>query len=206
MKPLALAAVGSALTTTVAAWALRATDPATAVAAVAAVAIVVAWLARFHDTADTSGLALAGPTQLTTLILVGRAPASGSLPVVAAQVVGAVAAGALVGVLDLPGGSLVWDQPGLLAGGVLAGIVGMLAAWCTLATDGGNPAWQGAGPVVSGALLGVGLAAAAQPAAVLGLATAGLVNWSVALVVAAGALAGAVLGAFLVSWVSPHDT
>ena len=114
VKPLALAAVASALTTAVAAWALRATDATTAVAAVAAVAVATAWLARFHDGPTGSGVALAGPVQLTALALVGRASAAGALPVVAAQVVGAVAAGAAVTALDLPGGRLVWDDPTLL--------------------------------------------------------------------------------------------
>jgi hypothetical protein len=205
VKPLGLAAVASALTTAVAAWALRATDPAAAVAAVAAIAVLVGWLTRFHDTATTSGLALSGPSQLASLALVGRASAGTALPVVAAQVVGAVAAGAAVGALDLPGGALVWDQPELLAAGVLGVVVGLVTAWATLAADVGTPAWQGAGPVVAGGLLGVGLAAAAQPAAVLGLATAGLLTWPVALAVVAGVLVGTVVGTFVVSWLSPHD-
>ncbi|MCX6408026.1 MAG: hypothetical protein NTV28_14005 [Propionibacteriales bacterium] len=204
MKPLALAAVASALTTAVAAWALRATDATTAVAVVAAVAVATAWLARFHDGTDGSGVALTGPAQLGTLTLVGRASAAGALPVVAAQVVGAVAAGAAVAAVDLPGGTLVWDEPTLLAGGVLAAVVGLLTAWATLAGDAGSPAWQAVGPVAAGGLLGVGLAAAAQPAAVLGLATAGVVAWPLALVVAAATLVGALLGTFVVSWVSPH--
>jgi hypothetical protein len=204
VKPLALAAVASALTTAVAAWALRATDATTAVAAVAAVAVATAWLARFHDGPTGSGVALAGPVQLTALALVGRASAAGALPVVAAQVVGAVAAGAAVTALDLPGGRLVWDDPTLLAGGVLAAVVGLLTGWATLAGDPASPAWQVVGPVSAGGLLGVGLAAAAQPAAVLGLATAGVVTWPLALVVAVGALLGGLLGTFVVSWVSPH--
>lgn len=204
MKPLALAAVASALTTSVAAWSLRATDPTTAVAAVAVVAVAVGWLARFHDTAEASGLALAGPVQLTSLTLVGRASAAGALPVVAAQVVGAVAAGAGVTALGLPGGSLVWDEPTLLAAGVLSVLVGVLVAWTTLAADTAGPAWLALGPVPAAGLLGVGLAAAAQPAAVLGLATAGVVAWPVAVAVSVGALVGAVVGTFVVSWVSPH--
>lgn len=205
MKPLAVAAVTAALTTAVAAWALRATDPATAVAAVAVVAVASAWLARFHDTASTPGLGLTGPTPLVALALVGRSPVATALPVVAAQVVGAVAAGAAVGALDLPGGALVWDQPTLLTAGVLSVLVGLVGAWATLAADAGPVAWTAATPVTAGALLGVGLAAAAHPAAVLGLAVAGALDWPVALVSAVAVLAGAAIGTFVVSWVSPHD-
>lgn len=204
MKPLAVAAVTSALTTAVAAWSLRATDPATAVAAVALVAVAAAWLASFHDTAATSGLALTGPAQLTSLTLVGRAPVGMLLPTSAAHVVGAVVAGAAVTSLDLPGGALVWDEPGLVAGGILGLVVGIVAAWATLAADAGTVAWAAAGPVTSGALLGVGLAAATHPAALLGLAVAGVMAWPVALTVAAAVLVGAALGTFVVSWVSPH--
>lgn len=205
MKPLALAAVTSGLTTAVAAWALRATDPATAVAAVAAVAVAAAWLARFHDTGSTSGLALTGPLPLASLALVGRAPVASALPVVASQVVGAVAAGAAVAALDLPGGSLVWDEPTLLAGAALGVVVGLVGAWATLAADTGAVAWAAAAPVTAGALLGVGLAAAAHPAALVGLAVAGVVGWPAALTTAAAVLVGAVLGTFVVSWVSPHE-
>lgn len=204
VKPLAVAAVTSALTTAVAAWALRATDPATAVGAVAVVAVAAAWLAGFHDTSETSGLALTGPAQLVSLTLVGRAAVGGALPTLAAQVVGAVAAGTAVTALDLPGGSLVWDEPGLVAGGVLGLVAGIVLAWTTLAADTGAVAWAAAGPVTSGAVLGVGLAAAAHPGALLGLAVAGVVAWPVALVVAAAVLVGTALGTFVVSWVSPH--
>ncbi len=205
VKPLAVAALTSFATTAVAAWALRATDPATAVAAVVAVTLASAWLCGFHDTRETSGLALAGPSQLLTLSLVGRASVATALPVVAAQVVGAVLAGAAVTALDLPGGTLVWDEPGRVAGGVLGLLVGVLTAWATLAADSSSPAWTASGPAASGALLGVGLAAASHPAALVGLGVAGVLAWPVALVVAAGVLAGALTGTFLVSWVSPHE-
>lgn len=205
MKPLAVAAVTAALTTAVAAWGLRATDPATAVAAVAVVFVASAWLARFHDTASGSGLGLTGPAPLVALALVGRSPVATALPVVAAQVVGAVAVGAAVGALDLPGGALVWDQPTLLTAGVLGVLVGLVGAWSTLAADAGPVAWAAATPVTAGALLGVGLAAAAHPAAVVGLAVAGALDWPVALVSAVAVLAGAAIGTFVVSWVSPHD-
>jgi hypothetical protein len=205
VKPLAVAAVTSFVTTAVAAWSLRATDPTTAVAAVAVVVLASAWLCGFHDTRDTAGLALAGPSQLLTLSLVGRASTATALPVLAAQVVGAVAAGAGVTALDLPGGTLVWDEPGLVAGGVLGLLVGVVTAWATLAADTSSPAWTASGPAASGALLGVGLAAASQPAALVGLGVAGVAGWSVVLVVAAGVLVGALVGTFVVSWVSPHD-
>lgn len=205
MKRLLAAAITSALTTLVAAWALRATDPTTAVAAVAAVTVLVAWLLAFHSTDRASGLELSGPAALLSLVLVGRGSAATALPTVAAQVVGAVAAGAAVLALDLPGGTLVWDEPDRLAAACLGVAVGLVVAWTTLAADATGPVWTAAGPTVAGALLGVGLAVAAQPAALVGLAVAGLVGWTAALLAAAGVLVGAAIGTFVVSWVSPHE-
>lgn len=205
MKPLAAAALGSAVTTLVAAWSLRATDTSTAVLALAATTAAVAWLASFHGTRESSGLALAGPTHLVSLTLVGRFPAGGALPVLAAQVVGAVAAGAAVLAADLPGGTLIWDAPGLLAAAVLGLLVGVVVAWTVLAGDASAPWWSAATVPTSAALLGVGLASAAQPAALVGLAVAGVLGWSVALVTAGTVLVGTALGTFLVSWVSPHE-
>lgn len=205
MKPLAAAGVGSAVTTLVAAWSLRAADTSTAVLALAATTAVVAWLTSFHGTRDASGLALAGSAHLVGLTLVGRFTAGGALPVLAAQVVGAVAAGGAVLAADLSGGALIWDEPALVPAAVLGLLVGVVTAWTVLAADAAAPWWSAATVPVSAALLGVGLAAAAQPAALLGLAVAGVVGWSVALVVAAAVLVGTALGTFVVSWVSPHE-
>lgn len=205
MKPLAAAAVSSVLVTGVAAWSLRATDPALAVAAVATALVLTAWVAGFHgaEGAD-SGLGIIGPAHLASLTLVGRSSVASALPLIAAQVVGAVVAGGLVLLVGTDGGSLLWDEPSLLFCGVVGTLIGLMVAWSALAADAGSPGWTAAGPIGAGALLGVGLASAAHPAALIGVAVAGVVTWPVALVTAAAVSLGAVVGTFVVSWVTPH--
>ena len=92
---------------------------------------------------------------------------------------------AALGLDDRLGGRSCWrSRPGL-TGVVVA--VGRLAAWVVLAIDGGEHAALAAvPPVLAGASLGVGLAVGLNPAAVMGLATAGLLSWTTA-GIAAGA-------------------
>ena len=93
MRPLSVALVLAAVTTFVAALALRAPDATIAVLAVGAIAVVITWLAGLHSTEEESGLALTSPAAALALALVGRANRAAVLPLIAAQVVGAVIGG-----------------------------------------------------------------------------------------------------------------
>lgn len=206
-RHLTVAGLMSALTTFVAALALRAADATLAVAAVAAVTVLLCWYAQLHSSDEQSSLGLAGPAAVVTLAVVGRRPWSTVLPVVAAQVVGAVLAGlGALGLEDRLGDTLVFGTPGLVLAGVGAAAVGLIGAWTTLAVDAGAPEATTAVPViVAGAALPLGLLVAFQPAAVIGLATAGIVPWDVALVAGASVLAASVVGAFAVSLLVPAE-
>jgi glycerol uptake facilitator-like aquaporin len=207
MRTLAAAAIFSAVTTFSSALALRAPDATVAVAAVALVTALVTWLAALHSTDQTSGLALANPASAVTLAAVRRSPAPDLLPLVAAQVVGAVAAGfAALGLDSQLGGALTWVDPSPVAVGVGIGFLGLLASWTTLAIDGGEHAmWSGLGPVASAAALGVGLAAGLNPAVVVGLATAGILGWMTAGIAAGAGLAAAFVGAYVIGILTPAD-
>ena len=75
-----------------------------------------------------------------------------------------------------------------------------------LAVDGGeSPAWTVLAPLTSGAALGVGLAAALNPAVVLGLATAGIVSWTTDGIAAGVGLVDAVAGAYIIDVMTPAD-
>jgi glycerol uptake facilitator-like aquaporin len=206
-RSLSIAALLSALTTLVAAMALRAADATLAVAAVAAVAVLFTWYAQLHSTAEQSSVGLSNPAATVALAVVGRRPWATVLPAVAAHVVGAVAGGLLALVLDDQlGDTLVFTDPGLALTAVAAVLVGVLGAWTTLSIDGGGPEALAAVPtVVGGAILPLGLLTVFHPAAVIGLATAGLVPWDVALVAAGAALVGAAVGAFTASVLVPVD-
>ena len=142
-----------------------------------------------------------------TLVAVRRHPGSTVLPLIAAQVVGAVLGGlAAVGVAGSLTGSLTWADPKPLATGVVVLFLGLLSAWVTLAVDGGeSTAWAAVPPLASAAALGVGLAAALNPAVVIGLATAGIVSWITAGIAAVAGLVAAFAGAYLVGLVTPRE-
>jgi hypothetical protein len=207
MRTLAAAAIFSAVTTFSSALALRAPDATVAVAAIALVTAFVTWLAALHSTEQTSGLALASPASAVTLAAVRRSPASSLLPLLAAQAVGAVAAGFAALALDSQlGGALTWTDPSPVAVGVGVGFLGLLASWTVLAIDGGeHAAWSGLGPVASAAALGVGFAAALNPAVVVGLATAGIIGWIAAGIAAVGGLVAAFVGAYVIGIITPAD-
>ena len=207
MRTLAAAAVLSAVTTFSSALALRAPDATVAVATVALVTAFVTWLAALHTTEETSGLALASPAAAVTLAAVRRTPASALLPLLAAQIVGAVVAGfAALGLEGHLGGALTWTDPSPVAVGVSVGFLGLLVAWTVLAIDGGETAaWGGLGPVASASALGLGLAAALNPAVVIGIATAGIVGWLVAGIAAGVGLVAAFVGAYAIGVLTPSD-
>lgn len=207
MRSLSAAAILSALTTFVAALALRAPDATLAVIAVAAFVVLTTWIASLHTTDRESGLALLSPAAAVTLVLVGRRSTGLLLPLVAAQVVGAVGGGfAALGLEDELAGTLVWDDPSRIAAGIVVGVLSLIASWVLLALDSGETAgWSALPPVLAGATLGVGLAVALNPAAVLGLATAGLVSWSIAGIAAVAGLVGAAVGAYAMALVTPPE-
>jgi hypothetical protein len=197
----------SAVLTLVAAMALRAADATLAVAAVAAVAVLFAWYAQLHTTDDQSSGGLVNPAAVLTLAVVGRRPWATALPVVAAHVVGAVVGGlAALGLDDRLGDTLVFADPGLVLAGTGAAVVGLVGAWAVLAIDaGGHEAMSAVPAILGGAVLPLGLLAVFHPAAVIGLATAGLVPWDVALVAAGSTLIASVVGAYVVSLLVPAE-
>ena len=207
MRLLSMGALLSALLTLVAALALRAADATLAVAAVAAVAVLFTWYAQLHSTDERSTLGLANPAAVLTLAVVGRRPWATILPALAAHTVGAVLGGlAALGLDDRLGDTLVFTQPGLVVAAVGAAVVGLIGAWTTLSIDGGGPeALSGIPAIVGGAVLPLGLLTVFQPAAVIGLATADLVPWDVALVAAGTTLVASIVGAYAVSVLVPHE-
>jgi hypothetical protein len=207
MRTLTTAVILGAVSTFCSAVALRAPDAAVAVAAVALVTTVATWVASLHTTDEASGLVLANPASVVTLTAVRRFGAGSALPVVAAQVVGAVAGG--FGALALDGrlgGTLVWTDASPVATGVVVLVIGIIAAWLTLAIDGGeHVGWSAVGPVLSGAALGLGLAAALNPAVVIGLAVAGVVGWTTAGIAAGAGMVAAAVGAYAIGLVTPAE-
>nr|MCW2727916.1 hypothetical protein [Aeromicrobium sp.] len=197
----------SALLTFVAAMALRASDATLAVAAVAAVAVLFAWYAQLHRTEERSSAGMVNPAAALTLAVVGRRPWSTLLPVIAAHVVGAVVGGlGALGLEDQLGDTLVFADPGLVLAGTGAAVVGLLGAWVTLAIDADGPEATAAVPaIIGGAVLPLGLVAVFHPAATIGLATAGLLPWDVALVAGASTLLASVVGAYAVSFLVPAE-
>ncbi len=207
MRSLTVAALLAAITTFVAALALRAPDATLAVLAVAAVTVLTTWVATLHTTEEESGLALTSPAAAVTMTLVGRRSPTFLLPLIAAQVLGAVLGGlAALGLDDRLGGSLVWSEPTRVVTGIVIAVLAILAAWVLLAIDGGeHAAWAAVPPVLAGASLGVGLAVALNPAAVLGLATAGLVPWTIAGIAAGTGLVASAVGAYAITLVTPPE-
>ena len=207
MRLLSMAALLSALITLVSALALRAADAILAVAAVAAVAVLFTWYAQLHSTDDRSTLGLANPASVLVLAVVGRRPWATILPALAAHAVGAVLGGlAALALDDRLGDTLVFTQPGLVVAAVGAAVVGVIGAWTTLSIDGGGPDALAAVPaVVGGAVLPLGLLVVFHPAAVIGLATAGLVPWDVALVAAGTTVVASMAGAYAVAALVPQE-
>lgn len=207
MRTLSAAAIFGAVTTFLSALALRAPDATVAVAATAAVVAFVTWLAALHSTEETSGLALSNPAVALTLLAVRRTPASTLLPLIAAQVVGSVVGGfAILGLDNQLGGSLNWPAPSPIAVGVSVAVIGIVSAWVTLAVDGGESAWWAAvGPVLTAAALGIGFAAALNPAVLVGLATAGVVGWTSTAIAAVVGLLAAFVGAYAIGVVTPRE-
>lgn len=207
MRPLVTTAVLHLVGTFVAALALGASEAMLTAAAVAGTFALLLWFASLHSTESESGLPLAGATAAVGLALTGRSPAGTLLPLIAAQVVGSVAAGGLVLALGRVNDSatLVWDTPGLTTTAAAGVLVGLLASWTVLAVDGGAPAaWWAAPTLLAGAVLNVALAAAVAPAALVGLATAGLLGWTTALMAAGATLVGAAAGVYVVALVTPR--
>jgi hypothetical protein len=207
MRSLTVAALLAAITTFVAALALRAPDATLAVLAVAAVSVLTTWMATLHTTEEESGIALTSPAAAVTLTLVGRRSPTFLLPLIAAQVLGAVLGGlAALGLDGRLGGSLVWSEPTRVVTGIVVAVLAVLAAWVLLAIDGGeHAAWAAMPPMLAGASLGVGLAVALNPAAVLGLATAGLVSWTIAGIAAGAGLVASAVGAYAITLVTPPE-
>lgn len=207
MRTLSAAAIFSAVITFSSALALRAPDATVAVAAIAVVTAFVTWVAALHSSAEASGLALTSPAAAATLVAVRRTSGSALLPLLAAQIIGSVAAGfAALGLDKTLGGSLTWTDPSPVAVGVGIAFSGVLLSWAVLAIDGGEtPAWAALGPIASGAALGVGLAAALNPAVAIGLATAGIIGWATAGIAAGTGLVAAFLGAYAIDLVTPTE-
>lgn len=207
VRSLSAAALLTALTTFVAAMALRATDATLAVAAVAALAVLFTWYANLDSTAEHSSLGLVNPAASIALAIVGRQPWTAVLPGVAAHLIGAVVGGLLALALDdRLGDTLVFAEPSLVLAGTGAAVVGVIVAWVTLSIDGGGSESLAVVPViVGGAIVPLGLITVFHPAAVVGLATAGLVPWDAALVAAAVTLVATVVGAYAVSLLVPAE-
>jgi hypothetical protein len=191
---LAVAVLMSATLTLVTAMALRAADATLAVVAVAALVVLLTWYAQLHSTDEHAAAGLVSPASAVALAVV-------------AHVVGGVVGGLAALVLDdRLGETLVFAEPGLALAGIGAAVVGVVGAWTTLAVDGRGPEALSAVPVaVGGAVLPIGLLAVFQPAVVVGLATANLVPWDVALVAATVALVASAVGAYAVSALVPAE-
>lgn len=206
-RTLSAAALLTALTTLVAAMALRAADATLAVAAIAALAVLFTWYANLHSTAEHSSIGLVNPAAGVALAMVGRQPWSTLLPGLAAHLVGAVVGGLVALALDdRLGDTLVFADPSLVLAATGAAVVGVIVAWATLSIDGGGAEALAAVPaIVGGAVVPLGLLTLFHPAAVVGLATAGLVPWDVALLAAAVTLVAAAIGAYAVALLVPDE-
>jgi glycerol uptake facilitator-like aquaporin len=207
MRLLSTAGIMSALITLVSALALRAADATLAVLAVAAVAVLLTWYAQLHATDERSTLGLVNPAAVLTMAVVGRRPWATILPALAAHAVGGVLGGLVaLAFEDQLGDTQLFTQPDLVVAALGAAVVGIVGAWATLAVDGSGPeALAGVPAVVGGAVLPLGLLAVFQPAATIGLATAGIVPWDVALVAAGTVLVASIAGAYAVAALVPQE-
>ena len=207
MRKLVAAALFAALSTFVVALSLRAPDATVALLAVAGITVLVTWLAGQHSTEEESGLALANPASAVALTLVGRSSSATILPLIAAQLIGAVVGGfAALGLESKLGQTLIWSEPRLLATGIAVGVLGILATWLLFAIDSQlSEAYAAIPPLLAGASLPLSLGSALNPSVMLGLATADLISWEVALVAASAGLVAAVIGAYTINVISPTD-
>lgn len=207
MRKLVVAALFAALTTFVVALSLRAPDATVALLSVAGITVLVTWFAGQHSTEEESGLALANPASAVALTLVGRSSTVTILPLIAAQLVGAVIGGfAALGLDSQLGETLIWSEPKLLATGITVGVLGILATWLLFAIDAQiSEAYAAIPPLLVGAALPLSLGSALNPAVILGLATADLISWDVALVAALAALLASVIGAYTANVISPIE-
>lgn len=207
MRKLVAAALFAALTTFVVALSLRAPDATVALLAIAAITVLVTWFAGQHSTEEESGLALANPASAVALTLVGRSNSATILPLIAAQLVGAVVGGfAALGLDGKLGDTLIWTEPTLLTTGIVVGVLGIVATWLLFAIDAQvSEAYAAIPPILAGASLPLSLGSALNPAVILGLATANLISWDVAGVAAVAGLVAAVVGAYTFKVISPTD-
>lgn len=205
MRKLLAAAIFAALTTFVVAFSMRAPDAVVALIAVAGVTVLVTWFAAQHSTEDDSGLALSNPAATVALTLVGRSSAAIVLPLIAAQVVGAVLAGLGARALsDKLGETLIWAEPSIVGLVVVLLVLGVVATWLLFAIDLQiSEGFSAIPPILTGAALPVILAAALNPAVVLGLASGNLLSWKIALIAAATGLIAAVIGTYTARVISP---
>ena len=207
MRKLVAAALFAALTTFVVALSLRAPDATVALLAIAAITVLVTWFAGQHSTEEESGLALANPASAVALTLVGRSNSATILPLIAAQLVGAVVGGfAALGLDGKLGDTLIWTEPTLLTTGIVVGALGIVATWLLFAIDAQvSEAYAAIPPILAGASLPLSLGSALNPAVILGLATTNLISWDVAGVAAVAGLVAAVVGAYTFKVISPTD-
>ena len=207
MRKFLTAAFFAALTTFVVAISLRAPDATLAIVAVAAITVVVTWMSVQHSTEEDSGLALVNPASTVALTLVGRSGTSIVLPLIASQLVGAILGGlAALGLDSWLGDTLTWPTPDPIATGVIVGVLGIVATWLLFAIDTQiSEAYAALPPLLAGAALPLSLGSALNPAVMVGLATAGLLPWTVAGVAAVAGMLAAVVGAYTIHWISPAE-
>lgn len=197
----------AALTTFVVAISLRAPDATLAIVAVAGITVLVTWMSVQHSTEEDSGLALANPASAVALTLVGRSGTGNLLPLIASHLVGAVLGGlAALGLDSRLGDTLTWPTPDPIVTGVIVGVLGIVATWLLFAIDAQiSEAYAALPPLLAGAALPLSLGSALNPAVVVGLATAGLLPWTVAGVAAVAGMLAAVVGAYTISWISSAE-
>ncbi len=207
MRKMIAATVFAAFTTFVVALALRASDATVALLAIAGITVLVTWLAGQHTTEDESGLALANPSSTVALTLIGRSSGTIVLPLIAAQVIGAVIGGVAARLLDDKlGETLIWSDPTLVATGIVVVVLGILSTWLLFAIDSQiSEAYAAIPPLLSGAALPISLGAALNPAVVIGLATADLIPWDVSITAAVAGLVAAIVGAYTAAVISPTE-
>lgn len=207
MRPVVSAAIFAALTTFVVALSLRAASAALAIVAVAAVTGLVTWFAGQFSTDETSGLALANPASAVALTVVGRSSVTVLLPLIAAQVVGALLGGlGAMGLDSVLGDTLIWPEPDLVATGVVVLVLGIAATWLLFAIDAQiSEGFAAIPPLLAGAALPLSLGSALNPSVVVGLATAGLLPWTIAGVAAGVGLVAGVVGAYTVALITPTE-
>lgn len=198
MRTLLAAACLASAVTFVTGLALHAPNETVAVAAVAGVTALAAWLSSSHSTQERAGLALSNPAWTLTLVLRGRRGYADLLPLWASQVVGALAAGLALGALNgrLPQ-MLLWPSADAVTTAVVALVLGVLTAWTVAASDTYLTEGLTAMPVLgAAAALPLNLAGVLNPASVFGITVAGLLDWRIALIAAVAVIVAAAAGAW----------